>query len=161
MKTYHDSTTNYSGRTVDLLLLQFVDQPKSDVKVKPDVSKSPRMVTGIEKLVQRYALLFLTQVGSVKNCPNEGTEFMNRLGSGHIYDDNTLRSNAALANKTVFNLIRVEDKALDTADDEALLSSEITDLSMDRSTATVYVTVAITSVAGEKYVYTTPLSSGV
>lgn len=160
-KVHHDSTTNYSGRTVDLLLLQFVSQPGSDIKVTPDVSKSPRMATGIEKLVQRYAHLFLTQVGTVKHCDTEGTEFMSSLGTGQIYDENTLRSSAAAANKAVFNQIRTEDRALETADDEALLSSEITNLELNRRTATVSVTVTITSMAGDTYVYTTPISSGV
>ena len=160
-KDYHKTTCDYSGRTVDMLLLQFVKEPVDEVIVKPDVSKSPMITTGVEKLVQRYAILFLTQLGTVKNCENEGTEFLTLLGSGKIYDINTLRSAAAAANATVLRQIKSEDKYLDTDDDEALEYSEITETSIDRSTATVFVTVKITSVAGETYTYTTPLMTGV
>jgi hypothetical protein len=159
--TYHKSTTDYTGRTVDLLMLQFVAEPGSDIIVHPDVSKSPRIVTGIEKLAQRFALTFLTQIGTVNNSKTEGTDFMGLLGSGHIYDESTLRTAAAAANKSTFNQIRTEDKIHKTADDEAIYSSSVIETSVDRSTATVYVTIEIVSVAGEKYVYTTPLATGV
>lgn len=161
MAKYHDSTTNYSGRTVDLLLLQFVPMPVADKIVRPDVSKSPRMVAGIEKLVQRFAQLFLTQMGSVRNRESEGTEFLGKLGSGQIYDDSTLRSAAAAANKAVFRQIRAEDASLETADDEALAESSIAELTMDRATATVSITFTLTTVAGDKYVYTVPVATGV
>lgn len=159
--TYHKSTTDYTGRKVDLLMLQFVKKPGSDIIVRPDVSKSPRIVTGIEKLVQRFATLFLTQVGTVNNSETEGTDFMTLLGAGQIYDESTLRTAAASANKSTYNQIRTEDRLHDTPDDEAIDSSTVTETEVDRSTATVYVTIEIVSVAGEKYVYTTPLTTGV
>lgn len=161
MSVYHDSTTNYSGRTVDMLLLQFVPEPAADLPVKPDVSKYPRMTTGIEKLVQRFAQLFLTQVGSVMNMESEGTEFMNLLGTGHIYDESTLRAAAAAANKAVFSQIRTEDLGLSTPDDEMLVESTVKDISLDRARATVSVTFALTTASGDKYVYTVPVATGV
>lgn len=160
-KNFHKTTTEYTGRTVDMLLLQFVMSPVTEAAVTPDVSKYPRIATGIEKLVQRYALLFLTQMGTVKNSEGTGTEFMTLLGAGNIYDNSTLRAAASAANRQVSSQIKTEDRMLDTADDEALDTSEITETSIDRRTATVTVTVSITSAAGEKYVYTMPLKTGV
>ena len=160
MALYHKSTTTYTDRTVDLLLLQFVRSPVADAEVKPDVSVSPRIVTGIEKLVQRYAQLFLTQVGTVVNAETQGTGFMSALGTGHIYDLGTLTSYASAANKDVQTQIIVEDRALDTPDDEALANSEVIDLGMDRPTATVTVTVKLTTKAGDTYVYVTPIAMG-
>ena len=160
-KDYHKTTSNYSNRTVDMLLLQFVSEPAADILVHPDVSNVPRIVTGIEKLVQRYALLFLTQVGTVKNSDTEGTDFLSLLGSGNIYDDNTLKAESSAANDAVSRQIKTEDKYLDTPDDEALEHSEITDTELNRATSTVHVTASITSVAGETYVYTMPLTTGV
>lgn len=161
MSVYHDSTTNYSNRTVDLLLLQLVTRPVADEVVRPDVSKLPHVVTGIEKLAQRFTLLFLTQRGSVRNRSGEGSDFMTQLGAGNIYDMNTLTSEAYAANKTVATQIRTEDASLATPDDEALETSTIVDLDIDRSKATVYVTIQLESKAGEKYVYTTPVKTGV
>lgn len=160
-RRYHSVTTDYTGRTVDMLLLQFVSAPEADILVRPDVSRDPRMTTGVEKLAQRYALLFLTQVGTVKNRESEGSNFLGLLGAGQIYDENTLRSAAAAANKTVSTQIKVADRNLGTADDEALDTADVTDTSVDRATASVSVTVAITTVAGERYVYTIPLATGV
>ena len=161
MSKYHKSTTDYSNRTVDLLLLQLVEQPQADVIVRPDVSLVPHMTTGIEKLVQRFTLLFLTQLGTIKNCENEGTEFLSALISGNIYDLNTLKAAASAANKAVATQIAAEDEDLDTPDDERLESSVVSDLGMDRANATVYVTVTLTTAAGETYKYTTPVTTGV
>lgn len=161
MSKYHASTTDYSGRTVDLLVLQLVSTPVSEKVVRPDVSKFPHMTTGIEKLVQRYTQLFLTQRGSVRNRPGEGSDFMTLLGAGNIYDINTLTVAASAANKTVMDQIRTEDAVLDTPGDEALEASSIKDLAIDRAKATVYVTVRLDTVAGESYVYTTPVKAGV
>ena len=160
MTNFHKTTTNYSGRTADMLLLQFVPSPVADAKVVPDVSKSPRIVSGIEKLVQRFALLFLTGAGTVRGS-SEGTNFMPILTSGRIYDLVTLRAAAATANKDVASQIRAEDDRLGTPDDEALETSEVLELSLDRSTATVSVKVKITTVSGDSYVYVTPLATGV
>lgn len=151
---------DYSGRTVDLLLLKTVLQPENK-QVDPNVARTPMSVTGIEKLVQRYALLFLTEVGSVRNSIAEGTEFLQALGRGRIYDENTLSAQAELANKNVFRQITQEDADLDTADDERLSNSTIKELKLDRATATVFVTVRIESAAGESFTYTTPIRMGV
>lgn len=155
-----ESTIDYSGRTVDLLLLKTVLQPENK-QVNPNVANQPMSVTGIEKLVQRYALLFLTELGSVMNSPNEGTEFLTSLSRGKIYDESSLSAAATLANKTVYRQIVSEDAALETRDDEALDDSSIQELKMDRATASVSVTVKITSVAGESFVYTAPIRMGV
>ena len=111
---------DYSGRTVDLLLLKTVTRPVSETVVDPNVADVPMAVTGIEKLVQRYALLFLTQIGTVEGSPDEGSEFMRSLGRGMIYDESTLKAEAAKANSLVTRQIRREDAELETADDEAV-----------------------------------------
>jgi hypothetical protein len=61
----------------------------------------------------------------------------------------------------VFNQIRTEDLLLDTPDDEMLVESTIKSLGMDRAKATVSVTFALTTAAGDKYVYTVPVATGV
>jgi len=157
---YHPSKIDYSNRTVDLLLLQVVSEPVADAAVNVDISAVPRMVTGIEKLVQRYAQIFLTQIGTVKHRNSEGTEFMTLLGGGRVYDENTLLSAASLANKSTFRQIVAEDSSNDTPDDERLSASEIKEVSISRATAMVSVTVQITSAAGDTYTYITPIATG-
>lgn len=151
---------DYAGRTVDLLLLKTVIRP-FDQRVAPVVTEVPMLVSGIEKLVQRYALLFLTELGSVMNSPDEGTEFLTYLSHGKIYDESSLKSSAARADNRASRQIKQEDSALETPDDEALASSEIMNVSFDRTRASVTVTVRITTLAGESYTYVTPISMGV
>lgn len=157
---FPQSKIDYSDRTVDLLLLQFVKSPTVDAIVKPDVSLTPRMATGIEKLVQRYAQLFLTNIGSVVNRESYGTEFLEKLGRGRIYDDGTLRAQANAANLSVVTQIKSSDSVLETKADEALKGAEVVGVSTDRTTATVTVSVKITSEAGESYTYVTPIATG-
>ena len=152
---------DYSRRTVDLLLLKTVTRPVSETVVDPNVADVPMAVTGIEKLVQRYALLFLTQIGTVEGSPDEGSEFMRSLGRGMIYDESTLKAEAAKANSLVTRQIRREDAELETADDEALESATITDLKLDRFTKSVVVQVTIVTRAGSSYTYITPITIGV
>ena len=156
-----NSKIDYSGRTVDLLLLKSVIHPTSDIIVSTDVASSPMIVTGIEKLVQRYALLFLTQMGTVRNRQDEGSEFMTSLGRGVIYDENTLRAEAAKANSVVSRQIRLEDSDLDTPDDEALDSSTVTDIRLNRTERSVTVQVNIVTRSGDSYTYITPIAIGV
>lgn len=152
---------DYAGRTVDLLLLKTVIRPVSETTVSPNADSTPMTVTGIEKLVQRYALLFLTQLGTVGQSPDEGSEFMKSLGRGMIYDENTLKAEAAKANAMVVRQIRREDTSLETADDEALDTASVTDLQLDRATRSVTVQVTVTTKAGDSYTYITPIAIGV
>lgn len=157
---FHPSTTSYSGRSVDLLLLKYVRSPGAETAVFPDVSSSPMMVSGIEKLAQRFALLFLTVSGSVESS-SEGTELMGQLSRGEIFDESALRSAACAANASVSRQIKDEDAELDTPDDEALDSSEVVEVSIDRATASVSITVSLVSKSGDVYVYVTPIQTGI
>lgn len=85
---------------------------------------------------------------------------MTLLGGGRVYDENTLLSAASLANKSTFRQIVAEDSSNDTPDDERLSASEIKEVSISRATATVSVTVQITSAAGDTYTYITPIATG-
>lgn len=158
---FSKSTTTYSDRTVDLLLLQTVYTPVTDKEVTPAVVTTPHIVTGIEKLVQRVALLFLTQQGSIKNSESEGSTFITNLAHGKITDDYTLQIEATAAVTSVASQIKQEDVQLKTPDDEALQDLTAVDLQLNRSTATVTVSLEIVSVAGEHYTYTVPLKTGV
>lgn len=157
---FHKDVINYSGRTVDLLLLQFIQAPVADKIVTPDVTNIPRMATGIEKMAQRFALVFLTQLGTVRHRETEGTKLLDAIGLGRVYDESTLRAEAESANRLTREQIRKEDITMDTPDDEALKSSSVIDLDLNRATATVFITISLTSEAGDTYTYITPISTG-
>lgn len=156
---------DYAGRTVDLLLLKTVlDVPAVNQRVQVDVSDGtddPRIVTGIEKLVQRYALLFLNAMGSTKFRPDHGTNLIPRAAKGLIYSRSTLESAAAEANLFASRQIRLADEGDDIPDDERLVSSEITDLVFVRTAAQVKISIRLTTAAGQSYVYIIPVNMGI
>lgn len=156
------SKVDYSGRTVDLLLLKTVlDAPVAMKRVDVDVSGTPMIVTGVEKLVQRYALLFLTALGSVKFASDRGTNMIPMVGSGLVYDMATLEAAAAEANMMARNKIADGDADEDTPDDELLTNSEIEDLEFSRLESKVKVSVRLTTAAGQSYLYIIPVAVGV
>ena len=156
---------DYAGRTVDLLLLKTVlDVPAVNQRVQINVSDGtddPRIVTGIEKLVQRYALLFLNALGSTKFRPDHGTNLIPRAAKGLIYSRSTLESAAAEANLFASRQIRLADEGDDIPDDERLVSSEITDLVFVRTAAQVKISIRLTTAAGQSYVYIIPVNMGI
>lgn len=159
------SKVDYAGRTVDLLLLKTVlDIPVVNKRVELDVSNvsgEPMIVTGVEKLVQRYALSFVNAIGSTKFRPNHGTGIVPNVGSGRVYDMSSLEAAAAEADLVARTQVRAGDVDEDTPDDERLESSEVYGLEFVRSRAAVRISVRLTTAAGESYTYIIPVAIGV
>lgn len=153
---------DYSGRTVDLLLLKAVlSAPVLGQRVDIDADGTPMIVAGIEKLVQRYAVEFLTALGSAKFRPDHGTNLVPSVAKGMVYNMATLESTAAEANMMAVRQIKAADEGEDTPDDEKLDSAEIYDLKFSRGEARIGVSVRITTAAGSSYVYIIPVDVGV
>lgn len=156
------SKIDYAGRTVDLLLLKTVlDAPVELKRVDVNVSGTPMIVTGIEKLVQRYALLFLTALGSVKFAEGRGTNIIPRVASGRVYDMATLETAAAEANMMARTRIASGDAGEDTPDDERLINSVVEKLEFSRQESRVRISVRLTTAAGQTYLYVIPVAVGV
>lgn len=156
---------DYSGRTVDLLLLKTVfGVPVMNKRVGIDVSNvvdEPMIVTGVEKMVQRYALAFINAMGSTKFREDNGTEIVPTVAKGLVYSMATLESAAAEANLLAGRQIMLADEGEDTPDDERLVASEVTDLEFSREKSMVRISVRLTTAAGGSYVYIIPVGIGV
>lgn len=165
-----NSKVDYAGRTVDLLLLKTVlDVPVSGRRVGIDVSNvsgEPMIVSGVEKMVQRFALAFLTAAGSVKFAEDQGTNIIPDVAYGRVYNMPSLQAAAAEANMLARTQIMAADAAAldsgeETPDDERLVGSEVIDLGFSREQASAMVSIRLTSAAGESYVYIIPVAIGV
>ena len=154
---------DYSGRTVDLLLLKTIlAVPAIGVRVDLDVSDDPMIVSGIEKMVQRYAILFINAMGSTMFRPYHGTEIVPGVSNGSIYDMATLEAAAAEANLSALRQMTMSDEVQeDTPDDERITDSEVTDLEFSRPKSKIMISVRLTSAAGKSYVYIIPVGVGV
>ena len=159
------SKIDYAGRTVDLLLLKTVlDAPISKTRMGIDVSNvdgEPMIVTGIEKLVQRFANAFITAIGSTKFREDYGTNLIPQVDRGFVYNMSTLEAEAAEANMLARLQTRQGDEGEDTPDDELLVDSTITNLEFLREKATVRISVLLTTAAGTSFTYIIPVAVGV
>lgn len=159
------SKVDYAGRTVDLLLLKTVlDVPVMNKRVGIDVSNvsgEPMIVTGVEKLVQRFAVAFINAMGSTKFRPNHGTNIVPQVSKGLVYDMSSLEVEAAEANLLAKTQTIEGDADEDTPDDEKLVDSEVTDLEFSRAEARIKISVRLTTAAGDSYTYIIPVPIGV
>lgn len=153
---------DYSGRTVDLLLLKTVTGvPVVNWRVGLDVSDDPMIVAGVEKMVQRYAISFINAMGSTKFRPSHGTNLVPDVAAGLVYDMSTLEAEAAEANLFAFDQVTAGDEGEDTPDDERLTGSEVVGLEYLRGESRVRISVRLTTAAGKSYVYIIPVGVGV
>lgn len=162
---HSNAKVDYSGRTVDLLLLKTVlDVPVVNKRVAIDVSDKdgvPMIVSGVEKMVQRFSLAFINAMGSAKFRPEYGTNLVPMVSKGMIYNMPTLRVQAAEANLLAKVYVVKGDEQEDTPDDERLVESEVVDLSFSREDAKVRISIKLTTAAGDSYTYVIPVAVGV
>lgn len=164
------SKVDYAGRTVDLLLLKTIlDVPVAGRRVGIDVSNvsgEPMIVSGVEKMVQRFALAFLTAAGSVKFADAQGTNIIPDVAHGRVYNMSSLQTAAAEANMLARTQIMAADSEAEndgdeTPDDERLVGSEVVDLRFSREKASAMVSIRLATAAGASYVYIIPVAIGV
>lgn len=158
--------TNYSGRTVDLELLQTVQSPGGDQEVALTLATPvARKVTGIEKLVQRYAMLLCTDLGSVRFNQNQGTDLLRDVSQG-VVENSNLNVVFILASLNAVRLMQEDDKlygptyGVTIPDDERITSASLLSFDVDYTTATLRLTVEITAASGDSTEFVVPLTTG-
>ena len=156
---------DYSNRTVDLLLLKTIlAVPVANKRMGIDVtnvSGEPMIVTGVEKMVQRFANIFITAIGSSKFRQSYGTKVVPDVAKGLVYNMATLEAMAAGANLSARLQVQAGDVNEDTPDDERLVNSEVVDLVFSREEAMVRISIKLTTAAGSSYTYIIPVAIGV
>lgn len=155
------NSKNYAGRTVDLLLLKTVQEaPVYKKRVSLDVEDKPMIVSGVEKLVQMYTLVFLTEMGTCHADEGRGTGILADVNHGRIYDMATLTSSAAEANALAKRQVMAESYD-DVPPDERLADAEVTELALDKESATAMISVRLTTEAEDSFDYIIPVGIGV
>lgn len=159
------SKVDYAGRTVDLLLLKTVlDAPVANKRVELDVSNvkdEPMIVSGVEKMVQRFAIAFINAIGSTKFVHDHGTSIVPTVAKGKVYDMSTLQAAAAEANLMARQQTINGDFDEETPADERLVGSDVEDLEFSREKAMVRISIRLTTEAGNDYIYVIPVPVGV
>ena len=154
---------NYIDRQIDLELLQTIPQPVEIQRVHTNlIFGASRIVTGIEKAVQRYALLLLTSLGDVHFDVKQGADFIRPILNGNIQNRGRFQNLFALANASARNQLKSEDANTELygsiPDDERVTNSSLLDFDINFETATVTLRVGLTTAAGENYVFIVPVT---
>ena len=77
--TYSD----YTDRTKDISIFQFPDSTIIGAQdIAPSFGKRAKFCAGVQKLIQRYGIILLSNIGSQANYPNFGTSFMATITAG-------------------------------------------------------------------------------
>lgn len=144
--------TSYSNRQVDIELLQSITAVKPTAVSVSSVSKVPKNVTGPQKAVQRYALIFLSTLGDVRFDPTFGTNFLISVAAGSIQNNAQLLNAFAVANAAVLTILEIEDSD-DTygtiPDDERITAAELTDYEVDVSRGRILIYIQLTLASGD------------
>lgn len=140
--------TNYSGRAVDLFIF-YGAQPVGDQLIRPGFGEegSGNQTTGIQKLMQKWAILFLTETGSMEYHPDLGTRFLTVASQGGLRDLETVRSEFRLAARRVEAALAAVESD-DMPADERLQGAVLASANLDRAQGLLQMTVNITSEAG-------------
>ena len=115
------TTTNYSGRKVDLLIHQGVDAV-GETQVQLGLGDG-YVCTGVQAVAQMFAKMLLTDVGSRLRDPYFGTHFMSSLRNNEIADENGLQSSFQAAVADILEYLSNVEAPADP--DERLVNAEL------------------------------------
>ena len=161
-----ESTTDYSNRLLDLECLQTIDHPDTkSVEVFPGITNdTPKIVAGPQKLVQRYAVLFTTIIGSDVMRPGFGTTLLSKAISGNFGGYAEIEFLANSANMYAKERILEEDddeRFGNQPDDERLSDCWISDIDVDRIDRKIAIHASILTAAGEQVTFVVPTPAGI
>lgn len=151
-------TTDYTGRTKDISILQYPDATIVDAQqVSPAFGKISRYCTGAQKLIQRYAIILLTNIGSQPAFPDFGTDLISTLQSGISSVDTILATQIFnIANYSAVMTLQIYQTTKDDIpDDERISSATLTNISLLGGSAAFEIT--ITTEAGSDIDFVVPL----
>ena len=144
------ASVDYTGRAVDLFIFKgSTPAGEAEITLSWDGDEGGFVTTGIQKLVQSFLLLFITERGSVPHKENIGTGFVTSLRQGQILDEGDVNSEFIVASELVQQTLDLVADENDFPEDEQFESAELLRFVIDRASSLLRMTIRITSVAGE------------
>jgi len=117
-------------------------------------------VTGLQKLIQRYTILFLTALGSNEYDPTTGSEFTLAFMIGGLSRRDQIVHYFTFANARITDALRREQGMSAYGGipppDERLKEAILFDYYIDTTTAVVRLKIQITSEAGDSAIFVLP-----
>ena len=115
-------TTDYTGRTVDLLIFDGVKATGMQ-RVNLEIGDTPKVCTGIQKVAQLFTIQLLTEKNS-DLVGLGGTSFLTAVRRGNIKNDGDIEFYFNLAVSEIMEYLNKNEGA-DVPDDENLVVAEL------------------------------------
>ena len=150
-------TTDYTGRLLDIFIFRGMDPESQTLQTATlEFGAVSSYCAGIEKLVQRYAIALLTQLGSQSDFSSFGSDLLNNLNSSANASTLQVRHMFAFANFAVIQQFRTFQQANSNYPlDEQLATATLNDISLIGSSVSFNITV--TSLSGETVSFLLPI----
>lgn len=151
-------SSNYTGRSKDISILQYPDASLSDAQiVLPQFGQNARFCTGVQKLLQKYVIILLTNLKSQPSFPGFGTDLLYTLQGGISPVDRVRASQifilASFAAVTELKKYQIANPTI--PDDEKIVRAEL--LNLDLYGGYVGFSVKVVTAAGENISFIVPL----
>ena len=148
--------TDFTGRTVDLFVMQGAKE-KGLQPITPGLGLDTggEVTTGVQKAVQFFLIVFLTQKGSRPHDPEFGTRFMETILKSNINDSNMQITFRDAAEDILEQQARYKQD--DARDDEVILEADLVSFASP-SPDQMSLTVLLTTGAGETREVILPVS---
>jgi hypothetical protein len=152
------TSSNYTLRKKDISIFQYPDALAASAQdVRPAFGKMTRFCAGVQKLVQRYAVILLTNIDSQPDFKDFGTDFLYTIQGG-ISPVDQIRASQ------IFNLASYDAVTLlksyqashnDIPNDEKIASAQLTNMNLYAGYAAFEVT--LYTEAGDSIEFIIPL----
>lgn len=153
-----NTSTNYTGRAKDISVFQTPDPSAVGPKeVFIGFGKHAKYCAGVQKLIQRYAIILLSGIASQPNYPEFGTAFMPKLKAG-ISPTDKLAAMQIFASASYDAVTALRNYQIDHPDmplDEKIVRAELSSISLYGSA--VSFNVLIYTEAGETITFLVPI----
>lgn len=122
----------------DFKIFSSKPQLNKDAALVMEVSKPVQKVSGIDRLVQSWMIIFLTSPGSDVFSPSSGGGGRSIIGSRTDRKHKSAAADLAVAiDRTASELTKLQSRARNVPPQEKLLSSSLESVSTDESTGTL------------------------
>lgn len=150
-------TSDYTGRKKDISILQNPDPLLVGAQnVTPSFGSVGRFVAGVQKTIQRYAIILLTNLTSQKFYPEFGTTFISDLSKYSAVDALQARQLFVMASFSAVSLMQnYQSRHTEIPLDERINSANLIDIIINQQG--VYFSISIKTEAGNILDFLLPL----
>jgi hypothetical protein len=141
------ANTNYTGRTVDLSMFLGA-QASGETAIQLDFAGGGSVITGIEKLIQSFLMLFLTEQGTVQYFPSIGSGFVTALRLGQLRTEVQVQQQFDLAVEEVGQTMALAADTAKLPSDETFASATLLSFNLDTADSKLVMQIQIASLAG-------------